>query len=359
MSDDVLHGEHHAQCHFPLYHQRGHQSRDYYVLGLVYQYRSRVLVLPQRKAPDVHFEQPCLYAFPFPPLLLLAGTQLYLLHAVHQLHHRALVGALLGKPLVVQFRPFLHEEPDVGDVECAPSHEDKENHAAVHQQHDAEYQDVEGGERHAEAASGQEVLYARVVVDALQDVARHLGVEVAHRELHHLDEEVRNQGDVDACAQMQQYPSAYELHGAAAEGQHQLGNEHQVDKSEILVVDAEVHDALREEGEHQLYHAAQQQPQQQLSHQLLVGAQVRIEEAEAFIVCLFPLIFVYIEFRCRFQQQCHSRIFSVRFGAEPATAEFFPGVFQLACSGVGHPYMLVVHPVDHDEMLLVPVDDTR
>ena len=56
---------------------------------------------------------------------------------------------------------------------------------------------------------------------------------------------------------MQQYPSAYELHGAAAEGEHQLGNEYQVDEAEVPVVDAEVHDALREEGEHQLYHAAQ------------------------------------------------------------------------------------------------------
>lgn len=142
----------------------------------------------------------------------------YFLHAVHQLHHRALVGALLGKAFVVQFRPLLHEEPDVSHVEGTSSHEDKEYHGVVQQQHDTENKQVEHGEHYTEAASGQEVLYARVVVDALQYVARHFGVEVAHGELHQLDEEVRNQGDVDACAQMQQYPSAYELHGAAAEG---------------------------------------------------------------------------------------------------------------------------------------------
>ena len=157
---------------------------------------------------------------------------------------------------MVQFRPLLHEEPDVSHVEGTSSHEDKEYHGVVQQQHDTENKQVEHGEHYTEAASGQEVLYARVVVDALQYVARHFGVEVAHGELHQLDEEVRNQGDVDACAQMQQYPSAYELHGAAAEGQHQLGDEYQIDESEVPVVDAEIHDALREEGEHQLYHAA-------------------------------------------------------------------------------------------------------
>ena len=175
-----------------MHYERGHQPRNHDVLGLVYQYRSRVLILPQRQAFDVYFEQLCLYAFPFPPFLPFAGAQLYLLHAVHQLHYGALVGALLGKALVVQLCPFLHEEPDIGHVERTSSHKDKEYHAVVQQQHNAENKQVEHGEHHAEAASGQEVLYARVVVDALQDVARHLGVEVAHGELHHLDEEVRN-----------------------------------------------------------------------------------------------------------------------------------------------------------------------
>ena len=203
--------------------------------------------MSQRETLYVYLEQPCLYALPFPPLLPLAGAQLYLLHAVHKLHHRALVGALLGKALVVQFGAFLHEEPDVGDVQRAASCEDKEDHTAVEQQHDAENQEVEHGEHYAEAASRQEVLDAGMVVDALQDIARHLGVEVAHRQLHQLDEKVGDEGDVDACAQMQQYPSAYKLHGAAAEGQHQLGDEHQVYEAEVLVVDAEVHDGLREE----------------------------------------------------------------------------------------------------------------
>ena len=182
LPDDVGQRHHHAQGHLSVHHRLGSDEGDDDVRGPVEEDGARLLHLSQCQPPDADFEKFHLNPFPLPSFLLLAVVQLYLLHAVHQLHHRALVGALLGKPLVVQFRPFLHEEPDVGDVECAPSHEDKENHAAVHQQHDAEYQDVEGGERHAEAASGQVVLYAREVVDALQDVARQLGAAPAHSE---------------------------------------------------------------------------------------------------------------------------------------------------------------------------------
>ena len=214
------------------------------------------MVLSQGKALDVDFEQACLYALPFPALLPFAGAQLYFLHAVHELYHGALVGALLGKPLVVQFGTLLHKEPDVCHVEGASSHEDEENHAAVKQQHDAEHHEVEHGEHHAEAASGEEVLDTGMVVDALQDISRHLGVEVAHGQFHQLDEEVGDEGDVDACAQMQQDPSSDEFHGTAAESQHQLGDEHKVYEAEVLVVDTEVHDALREERQHELDHTA-------------------------------------------------------------------------------------------------------
>ena len=44
------------------------------------------------------------------------------------------------------------------------------------------------------------------------------------------------------------YPAPYEIYGTAAERQHQLGNQHQIDKTEILVVDAEVYYRLCEEG---------------------------------------------------------------------------------------------------------------
>ena len=178
---------------------------------------------------------------------MLAGTELYLLHAVHQLHYRTLVGTLLGETLVVQFGALLHEEPDVCDVQGASSHENKEYHAAVHQQHNAEDDNIEYGKDDAEAASRQEILYAFVVVDALQDVSCHFAVEVGDGHLHQFDKEVRYEGDVDACAQMQQYPTPYKIYGAAAERQHQLGNQYQIDKTEILVIDTKVYYRLCEE----------------------------------------------------------------------------------------------------------------
>ena len=248
LPDDVLHGQHHAQRHVPLHHQSGYQRRNHHILRLVDEHRSRILILAQSQAFHVHPEQPGLYPLPLPTLLAFTAGQLDFLHSVHQLHHAALVGALLREALVVQLRAFLHEQPHIARIERAASHEDQEHPSVVEQQHQSEHHDVERREHHAQAATRQEVLYARMVVDALQDVARHLRVEVAHRQPHQLAQEVRYQRDVDARAQVQQYPPADELHRRTAEGQHQLGYQGQVDEAQVLVVDAEVHHALRQEG---------------------------------------------------------------------------------------------------------------
>ena len=156
---------------------------------------------------------------------------------------------------------------------------------------------------------------------------------------------------------MQQYPSPDELHRRAAEGQHQLRHQHQPDKAQILVVDAEVHHALRQEGQHQLYPAAQQQPQQQLPHQLPVGFQVRVHKGEALPVHL-PLVAVVllrVKLRGRLQQQRHPRVQPVLLRAEPAAAELRPRISQLPRSRVGHPHLPSVHLVHHYKVLLVPV----
>ena len=60
-------------------------------------------------------------------------------------------------------------------------------------------------------------------VQQIVDVSCHFAVEVGDGHLHQFDKEVRYEGDVDACAQMQQYPTPYKIYGAAAERQHQLG----------------------------------------------------------------------------------------------------------------------------------------
>ena len=80
-----------------------------------------------------------------------------------------------------------------------------------------------------------------MVVDTLQDITRHLRIEVSHRELHQFNQEIRNEGNVNARPQMQQYPATDKLHGTATEA------------------NSKVHNGLCEKWEHQLYHAAQKQ----------------------------------------------------------------------------------------------------
>ena len=260
---------------------------------------------------------------------------------------------------MVQLRPLLHEQPHVADVQRAAHHEDAEHHRAVEQQHQPEHHDVERREHHAQAAARQEVLYASVVVDALQDVARHLRVEVAHGQAHQLGQEVRYEGDVHPRAQVEQYPAADELHRRAAEGQRQLRHQYQPDEPHVLVVDAEVHHALRQEGQQQLDAAAQQQPQYQLSDELLVRPQVGEHEQQPPPVPLplVPVILLRIELRRRFQEQGDARVLPVPLRAEPAPAKLLLGIFQFLRPRVSHPHMFVVHAIHHHKMLLVPVYD--
>ena len=98
-----------------------------------------------------------------------------------------------------------------------------------------------------------------MVVDTLQDITRHLRIEVSHRELHQFNQEIRNEGNINARPQMQQYPATDKLHGTATEAQHQLSYQYQIYKAKVLVINSKVHNGLCEKWEHQLYHAAQKQ----------------------------------------------------------------------------------------------------
>ena len=110
-----------------------------------------------------------------------------------------------------------------------------------------------------QTASRQEILNTRMVVDALQDITRHFSVEVSHRKLHQFNQEIRNEGNVNARPQMQQYPATDKLHGTATEAQHQLSHQYQIYKVKVLVINSKVYNRLRKKWEHQLYHATQKQ----------------------------------------------------------------------------------------------------
>ena len=95
-----------------------------------------------------------------------------------------------------------------------------------------------------------------MVVHTLHEVVHQLGVEERHGQLQELDEEVAHQRDVDSHGDVQQQPAADEIDGRTAHREHQLSQEYQPDKADVLVPDAHVHDALREERKDELQQAA-------------------------------------------------------------------------------------------------------
>jgi len=80
--------------------------------------------------------------FPFPALSLLTCVQFYFLHAVHQLHHVALVCGILCKHLMVERGAPFHEYPYPCYVQQASAEENAEYHHIVKQYHHAEYNDI-------------------------------------------------------------------------------------------------------------------------------------------------------------------------------------------------------------------------
>lgn len=111
-----------------------------------------------------------------------------------------------------------------------------------------------------------------MIGNTLQDIADHLAVEKAQGKLQQLDQKIGDQRYIDARADMEQDPAADELHRRLAQKQHQLGDQYQVDKTNVLVADADIDDRLGKKRENQLQQAAQGHPQQQLVEEALMGS---------------------------------------------------------------------------------------
>ena len=222
MPYDVLHGKHHAQCHFPFYHQCRYQCGNDYILRLIYEYSSRILILGEGKTFDIQTEKFCLYTFPLPAFLLLTGTESYFLHTGNQLYHATLIGRLLSKTLVVQFRPFLQEQPYIDNIDKTPYDENQEDSTAIKSQYNSKYQYIEHREKNVQAATCQKALNTGMVIDALKNIPSHFSIEIPHGQFHQFAQKVGDEGNVDSCSQVQQNPATDKVYGRAAESQHQL-----------------------------------------------------------------------------------------------------------------------------------------
>ena len=199
-----------------------------------------------------------------------------------------------------------------------------------------------------------------MILDALQQVARELGVEELHGQLHQLDEEVGDERHVDAGADVQQDLAADKVDGRAAEEQHQLGNKYQPDKADVPARDTRVDDGLGEEREDELQEAADEQPQDELPEEALVFRQVLPEELHA-VAGRNTVALLFIKKIGRFQQQGDAFFLAARAGAEPVSAELLAGIGEQSLAGIGHRYFIafpvVLYTVHHHKMLLVPVND--
>ena len=95
-----------------------------------------------------------------------------------------------------------------------------------------------------------------MVVHALHQVTHQFGVEERHREFKQFDEKVGNQRNIDSHTDMQQNPSADKVDRSATDGQHQLPQQDEVDKVQILMDDAHIYNRLREKWKDKLQQTA-------------------------------------------------------------------------------------------------------
>ena len=229
-----------------------------------------MLPLPQVERLDIDLEQGSLYVLPFPSFLLFAPQKLDVLHAVYHLHQVVLIDGHLLEVFPVEVGALAHEQFHPADVEDAEEEKEEEYFQVVHGKHCTEDDDGDGGKQDAQHGLGEEHFYAFEVFDAADQVACQLTVEEAHGQAHQLDEKVRYQGYIDACTDVQQDAAADNFDQRAAEHQHELCSQYELDEVEVAVTDALVYDGLREEGEGELQYTACQKAHYQLDYHFTV-----------------------------------------------------------------------------------------
>ena len=175
-----------------------------------------------------------------------------------------------------------------------------------------------------------------MVVHTLHEVAHQLGVEERHGQLQELDEEVAHQRDVDSHGDVQQQPAADKIDGGTAHSEHQLSQEYQPDKADVLVLDAHVHDALREERKDELQQAAHEQAQDDLSEVTAVLLNITKEKLERAFLPGLSVCLLFIKRRGRFQKHGYSLRLTARLCAYPVLLEFLKIILDKSLCGVSN-----------------------
>lgn len=200
-----------------------------------------------------------------------------------------------------------------------------------------------------------------MVVHALHEITHELGVEERHRKFQEFDEKVAHQRDVDTHRDMQQQPAADEIDGSTAERQHQLAKQNQPDEAYILILDAYIHDGLREEWQDELQQAADDHSQHDLSEISLVFPDIAKEKPERTGIALsfvFPLLLVRVERRCWFKEHRDALVLTITSCAYPMTFKLVKVVFYESFSWVSNiKSFSFLNFIKYNKMVLVPMKD--
>ncbi len=131
-----------------------------------------------------------------------------------------------------------------------------------------------------------------MVTHPLHNIAHHFGIEKGHGQLHQLDQEVRQDGDVNAGAHVQQNPGADKLHNRPSKKEHELRHQDEVDKVDVAVLDPDIDYRLGEKGKYELQDATCQKAQTKLEQQVFVRQYVPKQDTKTEAVALLSLLII-------------------------------------------------------------------
>lgn len=196
-----------------------------------------------------------------------------------------------------------------------------------------------------------------MVVHALHQVTHQFGVEERHGEFQQFDEEIGYERDVDAHADVKQYPAADEVHAGAADGQYKLPQQDKVYDAEVLMGDAYIYDGLCEEGEDELQQAAHQSSQYDLSEISAILFYVTKQKLKGTLSArCFSRKFV--ESGCGLNKHGYSFFFPFGLCADPVISEFFFAIGHQSLSRIGDvEFLSFLYFVEDDKMVLAPVQN--
>ncbi len=139
--------------------------------------------------------------------------------------------------------------------------------------------------------------------------------------------------------------------------------QNQPDEAYILILDAYIHDRLREERQNELQQAAHDHSQYDLSEISLVFPDIAKEKPERTGIALsfvFPLLLVRVERRCWFKEHRDALVLTMAPCTYPVSLELVEIVFYQSFSWIGNIELLSsLDLVKHNEVVLVPVEDAR